>query len=259
VNTICDLLYAREAQLRQGLDAASSMGDAAYVLQTTLTAVGNEYVADLPVPLARTALEMLSVAQAAAQGIGAVSIIISQEQDDRGRKDQRVIKLFGLLDDLLNSLLKTNAHESPAEAPARLGIDSRSLLDHLAAALDGIDRAMTEVQRMPAPPQAEIPDLRAHPDLIEFLQHLAGDLANHDQATLLKRVERVPSILGDYDIDVETYDPGKVSPSGLQAKELFHFERAHERDGAGCQTLTPALISNGRVVARGRVLIGYDE
>lgn len=263
MKTLRGLLDVCAAQLGRGLDAASSMDDAAYVLRTALGAIGNEYVADLSLSQARSIQSLLGAVQAAARGIAAVTVVGTGPSEEPGG-GPRVIRVFGLLDDLLNALLGTEARD-PATPAVRLGLDGKVLVAQLGEALDGIDWAMEESSRRSLDadatgrdkPGAE-PDLGAHPELLEFFQNLVGDLANQDHATLLQRVERVPSLLGDYDIEVERYDPAREHPSGLKPRDLFRFERARDGEGPPHRTVTPALVRGGRVLARGRVLLGRD-
>jgi hypothetical protein len=90
---------------------------------------------------------------------------------------------------------------------------------------------------------SKAPGLESLPQVLEFLQDLYCDSST---------AERLPAFLRQYGIKIEPYQPADQAP---EIQDHFDFEEGYGEGSITCTMLRPALLSDGQLLSRGRVVL----
>jgi len=148
----------------------------------------------------------------------------------------------------------TTQTTSQHQAKAKLEVDVDTILSNLYQAFEAIDRVVTAYGKPPTKETTPKPQLEVHPELLEFLQNLMGELLN-EQAQLpiltRKRIEQIPSILRHHGITAQVYELAQAS--AMDGSSMFDFETNLDPKITEPVTLKPVFIKDGQVILRGQV------
>lgn len=131
-------------------------------------------------------------------------------------------------------------------------LNKNELLAYLRQSLKLIDDVVTNYASSPRPLEYK-PAIEDHPELLEFLQNLIGEMQSFDAQSspiMRSRIKEATSLLRRYGIQIQVYQD---DISDLSA-ELFDFETSIDSELKTSFTLKPAFIKGGRLLLRGQVI-----
>jgi len=131
-------------------------------------------------------------------------------------------------------------------------LNKNELLAYFREGLKLIDDVVTNYTSSPKSVEYK-PAIEDHPDLLEFLQNLIGEMQIFDTQSspiMKSRIKEVTSLLRRYGIRIQIHQDDISDLSS----ELFDFETSIDPELKSSFTLKPAFIKGDRLLLRGQVI-----
>lgn len=149
-----------------------------------------------------------------------------------------------------------------ADTRIEVCVDVNRLLDQLGIALDIIDRNIATVDVPDYDSQSRAADtssIESFPELLLVLQDILGEALLNDARLTLKRSRELPGVLARFGVHVRSYGGEHGTPNRLEPDDLFDTEPNLNRNATETVMLKPALVRNGKVLLRGRLVTPMDN
>jgi hypothetical protein len=150
-------------------------------------------------------------------------------------------------DSLRDLIARQQAGDGEAEWQVRVEVELSDFLRGLADTLITADKLLNEAAALLAP--AKNPNdgegLETYPEILTFFQDLLEARDTGDSAYALKKAKTVPAILEQHGVSIQHFTG--------ENPQWFDFLPSLDPEQDGARTVSPALLKEDRLLARGRV------
>ncbi|MCB9851209.1 MAG: hypothetical protein H6817_10960 [Phycisphaerales bacterium] len=142
-------------------------------------------------------------------------------------------------------------------------VDSDCVLDTVASALDVVDRAVGDAghgDRLNTADCTTIGGFQTTTELLSVVQDLLGEMLQGDAERVLQRSRELPRALAQCGVQTRVFEAQDADASREDAPlDCFDLEPSLDATATDTIVLKPALLLDGKVLLRGRVVVPRDH
>lgn len=278
----------------QKVESLQEIADTIHDELASYADIEGSYIQSLTPSEAKTALALLSILRESNDAIGDASVAFKQESPKKESSPQQLsqslvtqdtvvitisagvgtsIGLFGgpilaILGASFGSAVgkiltdKMKEKSDPGNAPKgqddiQLSLDVNKLMSELVKLLGKLDNLIVDKHEISEPPLEKKTELSDFPEIIEFVQKLAGQRYSGLSKDLdFAMQDELPSLLRMYGLQIDELSPEQLSNLETISRELYHSYNIETSKNVSDPVVdTPAILKDDQILLKGKIRI----